>query len=116
MRTPSRGRDRLLEEKQNIQLELSRHKSRAADAEHERDLHVEATRRHEDTIKRKQEEVSGHLGRIEKNSRDIDALRDQLLRKDEELRHQEDLARQLEHQLRSAGIDPQQQRLSSSDS
>ena len=34
--------DRMLEEKEHLQLEVSRHKACATDAEHERDLHTEA--------------------------------------------------------------------------
>lgn len=78
--------DRLHEEKQNIQLEVDRHRSRAEGAERERDMHMEASRRHEDTIKRTQQEVTDHLNRIDQHQREMHQLREELHQKEEELR------------------------------
>jgi len=75
----------LRSELESTRFEIDRHKSRADGAERERDLHMEAAKRHEDNLKRKHEEVSEHLGRIERQTREADDLRSQLRRREDEV-------------------------------
>jgi len=75
--------DRLNEERMSLSSELERHRSRVSDVEHERDLHMEAAKRHEEAIRRKQQEVAEQLERMEQHARDMSALREELRRKEE---------------------------------
>lgn len=67
--------DRMAEEKVQMQLEVDRHRTRAESAERERDAHMEASRRHEDALRRKQDEVAEYLATIERKNNEMTELR-----------------------------------------
>merc|ERR1711920_485753 len=73
-------------------------------AERERDLHVDVSRRNEESAKRKQDEVSEYLSRIDRQTQDLAALRDDLRRRDDEVRRHQDTIAQLKRELEHATI------------
>jgi len=94
--------DRLQEDVQRTQLDMDRHKSRADGAERERDLHMEASRRHEENLRRKHEEVNDHLSRIERQTHELSSLREDMRRREDEIRQHRDVIARLEHELKTA--------------
>jgi len=94
--------DRLNDELQRIQSEIEHHKRRADDAERERDLHMDASKRHQDSLMQKQTEVSEHLSRLGQQSRDMNALRDDLRRKEDDVRQFKSRIEELQKELKSA--------------
>jgi len=88
--------DRATQERASLAQELERHRTRTTDAERERDVHAEAARRHEETIRRKQQEIDEQLARMEQHARDMAALR-------EELKGKEEVIARLRSQLGATG-------------
>lgn len=81
--------DRLQDELEEAKLDTNRFKDKVDIAERERDMHMEAGRRHEEALRRKQTEVEEHLSRIERYSQDVSSLRIALREKTELLRQHE---------------------------
>lgn len=98
--------DRLHQELQTIRLDSERHKSRADNAERERDFHMEASKRHEEHLQRKHQEVGEHLGRLEQQGREAQMLREEVRRNEDEVRRHQDRIRELEGQLQVSGESP----------
>jgi len=97
--------EHLQEELRNLERDAERHKSRAEQAERERDMHMDSARRHEDDLRRKRDEVNDHLTRIERQSREMQQLRDDIKRKEDEMRRHKDRVAELERGLQGKGVD-----------
>merc|ERR1712154_441127 len=67
----------------------------------ERDLHLDASKRHEESLRRKQDEMSEHISHTERQSREMSELRDDLRRREDELRQ---LKEQIVDLQRQAGV------------
>lgn len=91
--------DRLHEDLQNLKLDADRHRTRADAAERERDFHIESSKRHEDHVQKKQQEVGEHLTRLEKQAQDAQALREEVRRNEEDARQYRLQIEQAEREL-----------------
>lgn len=93
---------RLQDEHQQAKFEAERHQSRAEAAERERDHHVEMGKRHQENAQRMQDEVGKHLTRIEQQQQEMETLRQQLQRAEEEKRKHQAMLDQLKSGARSS--------------
>lgn len=66
--------ERLAQETQQAELEVQRQRLRAEAAERERDLHAEVAKRHEDSLKKRREEVNEQLQQLEKQQQEMSSL------------------------------------------
>eukprot|EP00450_Noctiluca_scintillans_P016558 CAMPEP_0194531822 /NCGR_PEP_ID=MMETSP0253-20130528/69215_1 /TAXON_ID=2966 /ORGANISM="Noctiluca scintillans" /LENGTH=638 /DNA_ID=CAMNT_0039377209 /DNA_START=35 /DNA_END=1951 /DNA_ORIENTATION=- len=76
--------DRLHEEIARMSHDLERYRGRVEAAERERDLNSDASRRHEDNLRRKHDEVNEYVARIDRQAREISTLREDLRKREEE--------------------------------
>eukprot|EP00927_Polykrikos_kofoidii_P018285 TRINITY_DN18451_c0_g1_i1.p1 TRINITY_DN18451_c0_g1~~TRINITY_DN18451_c0_g1_i1.p1 ORF type:complete len:657 (+),score=145.24 TRINITY_DN18451_c0_g1_i1:44-2014(+) len=100
--------DQFREDLRMHQREADEHKHRADGLERERELQGDITRRHQESLRRRTEEVKDSSARLERQAHDLTSLREDIQRRDAELLQKREHIGALERELQAAkGLLPQ---------